>query len=273
MVVTMHPIERLRSVARASSVSPAIAVREAAAAMAVFAHDHHALVTACRRLVDRHPTAAPLWWFGARMLTASDPRVEAQRLVDEIGGDPTARALAHALADGATVCVIGWPELAGQALVRRGDISVLAIDAHGQGSRFASRLHQHDVDAVDVPPEGLGAAVPVCDLVLLEASGVGPTECLAVPGSRAAAAVAHHAGVPVWCIAGVGRMLPRQLWDALVTRAGIGDEPWDADAEIVPLDLVDRLAVPEGVVTTAEALGRVSCPVATELLVDRRDID
>ena len=31
------------------------------------------LVVACRRIVERHPTSGPLWWFCASLLTASDP--------------------------------------------------------------------------------------------------------------------------------------------------------------------------------------------------------
>ena len=45
-------------------------------------------------------------------------------------------------------------------------------------------------------------------------------------GSHAAAAVAHHAGVPVWVVAGVGRVLPQRMWEALTQRLDEGeDEP------------------------------------------------
>jgi hypothetical protein len=269
----VHPIERLRAVARASSISPALAVRETAGAIAAVAGDPHALVTAGRRMIDRHPTAAPLWWFAARVLTAPDPRAEARRAAAEIEEDPTPRELAHVLPDGATVTVIGWPELVAAALLRRGDVEVYVVDVHGDGSAFANRLHSYDVAAVDVPPEGLGAAVAASDLVLLEAEAVGPTMALARSSSRAAAAVARHAGVPVWLTAGVGRMLPGPMWDALHARADLDDDPWDADDEVVPLDLVDRMATPSGLLAVPDALQAVDCPVAAELLVDRRDLD
>jgi hypothetical protein len=269
----MHPIERLRAVARASSISPALAVRETAAAISAVASDPYALVTAGRRMIDRHPTSAPLWWFASRVLTAPDPRVEARRAADEIAEDDTPLELAHSLPDGARVCVLGWPEVTAAALVRRGDLEVLVIDVQGEGSAFANRLQQYDVAAVDVPPEGLGAAVANSDLVLVEAAAVGPTEALARSGSRAAASVAHHVGIEVWMVAGVGRLLPAPLWDALVARAEVDDDPWESEDERLPLDLVDRVACPSGLVTVAEALQRVDCPVAAELLTDRRDLD
>src|SRR5918994_1917207 len=107
----MHPIERLRAVGRASSISPALAGRETAAAISSVADDPYALVPAGRRMIDRHPTSAPLWWFASRVLTAPDPRVEARRAADEISEDDTSLELAHALPDGARVCVLGWPEI------------------------------------------------------------------------------------------------------------------------------------------------------------------
>lgn len=272
IVPMMHPIERLRAVARAASISPALAVQESAAAIAAVASDPYALVPAARRLIERHPTAAPLWWFGARVLTAADPRAEARRAADEIAEDRTPVEIAHALPDGATVTVIGWPELVAAALVRRGDVEVRVIDAHGEGGSFANRLRRYDVAAIDVPPEGIGAVVATSELVLLEAEAMGPTEALARAGSRAAAAVARHAGIPVWLAAGVGRALPARMWDALLDRADLGDDPWDADDEILPLDLADQVATPHGLCSVSDALQRVDCPVAPELLTDRRDL-
>src|SRR3546814_5833650 len=84
---------------------------------------------ACRRILDRHPTAGPLWWLCARVLTAPDGSgAEAWRAVDDIQADTTPAELAFALPEDATVCVIGWPELVGEALLRRGDVEVLAVD-------------------------------------------------------------------------------------------------------------------------------------------------
>jgi hypothetical protein len=261
----VHPIERLRYVARASGADQGPLVREAASALAHFRDDPQGLVTASRRVLARQPASGALWWLCARALYADDPMVEAWRVAEEIDEDPTARELAHALPDDATVCVLGWPELIGTALVRRGDLEVLVVDTLSEGSGLVARLLRADSDAVDVPLSGLGPAVADCDLVLLEASAVGPHELVGVAGSLAAAAVARASDVPVWVVAGAGRLLPERMWAALV-RLLDRDEPWDRDDEIVPLDLVDRLAGPCGVEPVPDALRRVDCPVVPELL-------
>jgi translation initiation factor 2B subunit (eIF-2B alpha/beta/delta family) len=152
-----------------------------------------------------------------------------------------------------------------EALVRRGDLDVLVVDALGEGSGLARRLRRSDVDAEEVPTAGLGAAAAASDLVLLEASAVGDDGAVAISGSRAAAAVGHHAGVPVWLVGGVGRLLPGRMWQALVSRLDEASEPWDADDEIVPIDLVDRLCGPVGPEPVAAGLRRVDCPITPEL--------
>lgn len=261
----MHPIERLRYVARASGADHGALVRETAGALSAFGHDPHGMVTACRRIIDRHPASAPLWWLCARVLTAQEPMAEAWLAADEIEEDTTGTELTHALPDDATVCVLGWPEIASEALVRRGDLDVLVVDALGEGHGLVRRLRRADMDATEVPPSGLGAAAAAADLVLLEASAVGPAGFVGVAGSRAAAAVAHHAGVPVWLVAGVGRLLPARMWDALVTRLDEAADRWDAPDEVAPLDLVGQIIGPTGAQPTADALGATNCPVAPEL--------
>src|SRR5215213_4877403 len=67
-VVPVHPIERLRYVARAGGLDLVELVQDAALALSGFADDPAALVTACRSLVDRHPAAGPVWWLAARVL-------------------------------------------------------------------------------------------------------------------------------------------------------------------------------------------------------------
>ena len=150
----------------------------------------------------------------------------------------------------------------------RGDIEVLVIDSAGDGSALVRRLESAGVDAVDVAESGLGAAATVADLVLIEATAAGPPGVVASAGSHAAAAVARHAEIPVWLAAGVGRVLPHRLWDALTTRLDEGDdEPWDRPDELVPSDLIDAVIGPDGLVTpAAEALAHSTCPVAPELL-------
>lgn len=260
----MHPIERLRYVARASGAPQAALVQETAAALASFSADPQGLVTACRRIVSRQPTSAPLVWFAARVLTSGDPRSEIWQAAGEVQADPTVTQLVRHLPDEAAVVVLGWPDQVGDALPRRGDLEVRVVDALGEGGGLARLLWQSDVDSVDVPQTGLGAAAASADLVLLEATAAGPEAFLAVSGSRAAAAVAHHAGVPVWLVAGVGRMLPGPMWTGLQRRLP-PDDAWEAELELVPFDLVDAVVGPTGPAPVAEALQSVACPVAPEL--------
>lgn len=262
----MHPIERLRYVARASGADQVVLVRETAQALAAFRDDPAGLVAACRRIVDRHPTSGPLWSLCSRVLTSPDGQREAWQAVEDIEGDPTASEVAYALPEDATACVIGWPEVVGEALPSRGDVEVLAVDALGEASGLVRRLVQAGIDAVDVPTSGLGAAVLHADVLLLEAVALGPTGFIAVSGSYAAAAVARQADIPVWVVAGSGRLLPPRMWDALARRRSLrSTDPWDLDEEVVPLELADLICGPAGLEAPDVALRRTDCPVAPEL--------
>lgn len=265
MVAAVHPIERLRFVARASGADHALLVRETAGALAAFRSDPAGLVTACRRIVSRHPGSGPLWWLCARVLTATDPMAEAWLAADQLDADSTASALARALPEDATVCVLGWPERVGEALVRRGDLDVLVVDALGEGSGLVRYLERNGVDAVDVAMSGVGGAAASAHVVVVDAAGIGPEAAVTVAGSRAAAAVAHHAGVPVWLVAGTGRLLPRRMFDCMAGRIEAAADPWDCDDDLLPLDLVDLLIGPTGPETVVDGLRRTDCPVAPEL--------
>ena len=262
-------MERLRDVARHGSVEHGVLAQEAAAALASLGDDTAGLVLACKRLVDRHPEAGPLWSMCARVLQAGDPRQEAWRCLSELDDDLTASYVVQLLPDEAVVTVLGWPEVAARALPPRGDVEVLVVDALGEGSQLVRRLGRLDVEATEVTEAGTAAAVVRSDVVVLEAHAAGPDGFLAVAGSRAAAAVARHAGVPVWLVVAAGRALPGPLWDALVRRVVGGACALDADAEVLPLDLVDVVVGPAGGTSPTELALRDDCPVAPELLAER----
>lgn len=261
----MHPIERLRYVARAGAVDQGELVREAAAALSGLGDDAGGLIMSCRRLLVRHPTAGALWFLCARLLTAGDVRAEAWAATEALEHDATPGHLARLLPDDARLTVVGYPELTALALPRRGDVEVLAVDARGDGAQLARRLRGADVEAIDVPDAGVAAAVAASGVVLLEASCVGPTGFVAPTGSRAAAAVAKQAGIPVWLVAGMGRALPARLWDAAIAGLG-GDEPWEEAEELVPLDLLDRVVGPDGGRPAADLANRADCAPVAELL-------
>jgi Initiation factor 2 subunit family len=264
----MHPVERLRYVANAGGYDPVMAAREAAYALAEISEsDPPGLLPACRRLIDRHLTSGPLWWLSARMLAGEDPALAALAAADELDEDQTDRTLARALPDDICVLVIGWPDLAGAALRRRGDLEALVVEADGDGQSLARRLRDAGNEVSLVPDLGVGSAAVVADLVLIEAHAAGPSGLLASRGSHAAAAVARRTDVPVWAVAGVGRVLPGAMWDAMLVRVDDeGEEPWDRPVEVVPASLVTSVVGPEGLSEGVEALADPACPVAPELL-------
>jgi hypothetical protein len=261
-----HPIERLRWVARAEGAGPSLLVREAAGALASIGDDLPGLVTGCRRLIDRHPAVGPMWWLGARVLASGDPVSEAYAAAGDLDDDPTSQVLAAHLPDEVTVTILGWPEQAGDALRRRGDLEVLVVEAKGEGEVFARRLTADGVDAYEVSGSGLGSAVRESGLVLLEASALGPTGVVAASGSLAAAAVAKALGIDVWVVAGAGRVLPARLWEALLVRLDDLGDSWELEDELVPADLVTAVAGPNGPTTFDDAVKRADCPVVPELL-------
>jgi hypothetical protein len=263
----MHPIERLRYVARVDGADPALIAGEAASALAdVAATDVAGLVNSCRRLIDRHPTNGPLWWLSARLLTSAEPYDAAREAAAALAHDPTSRRLTTALPDDTSVLAVGWPDAVAETLRGRGDLEVLLVDSGGEGAALARRL-QADAVVSLVPDSGLGSAATVAGVVVLEAVAAGPSGVLAAPGSHAAAAVAHHAGVPVWAVTGVGRVLPDGLWSALLARFdGNGIEPWDRVVELVPASLLDAVVGPDGLREVAAGLSDATCPSAPELL-------
>jgi hypothetical protein len=123
------------------------------------------------------------------------------------------------------------------------------------------------MDLVEVPWAALGSVVTAASLVLLDAEAAGPSGLLAEMGSLAAAAAGRALGVTVWAVAGVGRLLPARLWEALLARHdAAGEDPWARRLELVPAELVDRVVGPGGPEDWSSAQNRAFCPVAPELL-------
>jgi hypothetical protein len=153
----------------------------------------------------------------------------------------------------------GWPPAPGEWGVspRHGRREPPEND---DGWRCVDWLQSHGVDARLLRAGEVTAAGRRAVLALLEAAAVGPDSFVAASGSEALAAAAREAHRPVWLVAGVGRVLPGPLYDALVRRVAA-----DPAYEVVPLAAVDDVAAPGGAVPAAR-LPRPSCPVAAELL-------
>lgn len=265
----MHPIERLRWVARSPEGEFSLVAAEAADALASFADDPAGLVIASRRLIERRPAAGPLWWLASRVLCALDPELEAIEAAADLERDRTAVALAGDL-PGGTIAIVGWPDQASAALRmrsrmgdddREGPADRVVVVPSGRDSwGGVDWLQGHGVDARLLREGEIEAAGRRCVLALLEATAVGADSFVAAAGSSALAAAARDAQRPVWLAAGVGRVLPPPLYDALVRRIA-GDDT----LEVVSLGAVDEIAGPAGPSPRAR-LARPSCPVAAELL-------
>jgi hypothetical protein len=224
------------------------------------------LVPACRRLIDRHLSAGPIWWISAIMLRSEDPARAGREAAADLESDQTARHVAAELPDDVTVVIIGWPDATADALRSRGDAEVLLVDWSHEGAHLGRRLEERGHTVSLVSESGVGPAVMVADLVVIEAHAAGPAGVLATPGSLAAAAVACHRQIPVWAVTPVGRVLPAALWDAMLSRLDeSGDEPWDRAVEVVPADLISRVIGPGGAAETPAGLAATSCPPAPEL--------
>jgi hypothetical protein len=226
----VHPIERLRAVARARDVEQTLLASEAASVLGSLAFDPMSLLTSCRRLIDRHPAAGALWWACARLLAADDARAEARRIALDLDDDPARIDLSLELPDGAVVTVVpdaaGGSDLAGDLAGMRDDLDVVAFDGGAPASG---------------PPDGI---------LLVETGAAGPHRFLGAAGSGEAMAEVRQTGAAVWLLVAVGRRLPGRLFDALVTRAGT------PAGEVLPIDGVDRIVEPR----------QVSCPCPPELL-------
>ncbi len=242
----MHPMERLRYLARSHDGDRRSLVRETAESLALLDAEAGELLVACRAMLDRHLPCGPLWWLAARVLADIDGVASALGYADEIETDPTPTVLAQQLPAAATVVLVGWPDLGGEALLARGDLRVLVLDDERDGRRFVRRLQGDAGDAELVSVLHLAEAVGSCDLVLIEAMAAGDGSALCALGSTAAAAVAYCTEVPVWLTVGRGTFLPTPLWQALCAHLDRRGSHTGQGIEMVPLSLASTIVTADG---------------------------
>lgn len=262
----MHPIEHLRYVARATGADPVALVSETAQALFGLHMEPAGLVLAARRIVERHPTCAPLWWLCAQALSAMDPFERLYELEAEIEKDATTDHLLDQMCDAQLLCIVGWSPTALEALVQRGDCKALVIDSFGSADNAVNALERVDVEAEVVSSEHAAIAIDLCDMLVLDALGCGPDEFLMSSGSRAAAALAYVAEKPSLVTARRGTRLPAELWNAMKDRNVSAERPWGSQVDIVPRTLVQSVVGPTGT-TSASTSVVAECAPTTEMLV------
>ncbi|MGA0132184.1 MAG: hypothetical protein ACO3KE_06290 [Ilumatobacteraceae bacterium] len=261
----MHPIERLRYVARADGAGPGVLVRETALALCDMEMDPPSLVLACRRIVERHPSMAQLWWLCANVLTAAEPFARARALALVVERDETPGHLDDVLGDDVRVVIIGWPFNTVKCLAQRGDALMLVVDSHGEGEALVDRLHDAEIAAELVPFEYLAGAIESADVVIVEALACGPDAVLAVGGSRTVVDTARTHGKPVWLVAGSGTRLPGVLWDGMLGGLEVHSD-WRSGLDVIPGASFSKMVGPHGAVD--DVLGNLEpeCAPTTELL-------
>src|SRR5262245_28317400 len=258
----MQPFERLRRIARQPGDDRTL-VAESADCLAEFDDDPAGLVVTCRRLLHHHPDCAPLWWLCARVLAAPDPSDAAWEAEQLVRDDHTPGRLAALLPfpHERPIAVLGWPELAGEALASRPDLDVLAVRrSHGEES-WRHRLARSDASAR--PVDAIEASVLEPSHVLVELEAASPQRALVLDGTTALLDQITKPTTLVWLVAGVGRVLPVRLFDAMLSRL---EPPEDHGLELVDVQIADRIAGPTGLERPEHLLRRVDAPIAPELL-------
>jgi hypothetical protein len=261
------PAERLRAVTRRNVDEDRLAI-EAADALEGFASEPASLVVACRRVLAHHRSCGPLWWVCARILAAPDPRAgarEASRLLESDRTPDRLGATLPLLDDDQVVAVVGWPDAVDLALVERFDVPAVALRVEGANPAPAlrRRASERGVRIVDPWDPALTDVVRF----LVQASVIGPEQCLVPVGTTDALDTLGSAVREVWLIGGVGRVLPARLYDIVRNAALTATSPDDdAPVEELPIARVDCIAGPRGVQRASEAAVRSDCPVVPELL-------
>jgi hypothetical protein len=263
------PSERLRSITRRSLEDHVLAI-EAAEALGAFATEPASLVVACRRLLAHHRAHGALWWVCARILAAPDAAAASREAVRLLDADRTADRLAAnlPLLDESFVAVVGWPHAVDVALAERLDLPVVSVRVDGVDAASALRYRQRDAGVRTVDPWDL-ATIDVARL-LVPAAAIGDGRAI-VPGGTSEVLEIVGSNGEVWLMSGVGRVLPRRMFEAV--EAAVATAPVDLSlddddlpTEVLPLERFDRVAGPRGLENVADADARPDAPVVPELL-------
>jgi hypothetical protein len=276
----MHPIERLRSLARTDPERAGLAARGAVDALAGLHDDPAGLVVACRRLVDHEPALGVMWWVCAELLATSDVRDGAWRVGAALDADATPETLATELPSERTVAVVGRSDEILGGLALRSDCDGVLVDlpAHGHGEQAWSYRRRRGLDLDEVELDEVDDVLTAGDVLLVDVLAASGTGWIGPAGVDEAIARARSAGAEVWGVAPTGRVLPASLFRALCQRLEARDDARAAAAlgsghlggspryRHHDLALLDVVIGSGGVWEPGELATVATCPVAPELL-------
>ena len=146
----MNPLEHLRYIARIEVEDPVDLALEAAYVIAELARDRSLLVSALRRLLDRHPGYGILWMLAARISGSVFPEEEAWNIVGELSMPRSDHAAAGSLrlqvsrtgrlvvsGDDVNSIEIGYDTERGIEFLKSRTDASLVVDSDLVSSRFA----------------------------------------------------------------------------------------------------------------------------------------
>jgi hypothetical protein len=260
----MHPIERLRWIARAEDEPAASLGSEAAWTLGELARDEPtALLTASRRLLDRHPSCGPLWWVCARLACADDVLEVARRAAAELCSDTTPDRIAAALRASFTasdVVALTVPvELSPAALGASKPYPIRVLGTPWSLRRDMRALSQVASDVTGWSSGEEDDALYGASVLLVEALAAGPRGALVDSAGSRAIQAALDATIPVWIVVGAGRALPSRLFEAAAERS-------IDSAEEVALDVFALAVGPDLTGDPGAVVAQVTCPAGPELL-------
>ena len=204
--------------------------QEAAEALGSLTYEAQALVPACRRLIEAHPSCGPLWWVAARVIVADEPFDAAYAAIEALEDDSTADELAAGFPAGASVVI---PAKAGLAIALnlRPDLSVTVVGMPYRLNEVLRRLSRVadvvGIDARDFDADGAEMIGDGPHLLVLEALAAGPSGFLVDRDQAVLAGAAIMAEVPCWVATGVGRILPAELFAEILDRTISPDDAMD----------------------------------------------
>lgn len=263
----MHPIERLRVLARDDEVPHAELAAETAGALAALGDDSRGMLAACRQMLARHPEAGPLWWACARMLSADDPEAEARAIRRNLADDAVGLSLALDLPQGIEVAIIGWSPLVNELAGRREDLK-LNISWTGGLTFVEANLdtfhdpsletYDPDIDdrVFDLKSHELVRSVERCEVLLVDVWVAGDKAFFSSARNKEAMVAAHRCGTEAWAMVGVGRRLPEPLFEVVRQRIRTTATPRLVAADHTINEYASRVIEPVS----------IPCPCPPELL-------